>query len=421
MNMRLSRLKSSFAIMKTDLTTANFMKEHALSYGKPRRPLVFERALRFAPLLASALTFMISARAQSFDAGSNGSLGDVVITTNTTLDLPPDGKLNFRTLTVNSGATLEFKRNARNTPVFILSQGDVVISGTINVDGDSRSANTGGLGGPGGFAGGKPGFGAEVPPGFGYGPGGSPGGANSCSSGPGIALGGSYGNAQSGPSGAVYGNTLLIPLIGGSGGGGGANDPNAGGGGGGGAILVAASTRVVVNGSILARGGAGGFCLNGGSGGAIRLVAFKVEGSGSLNTGGLGGAPSMGRIRVDSVTRDGIKFSMAGVSTVGGNLLVFPPTAPSLTVVEAAGNTIPAGSDPVVFTLPFGSSTNRSVRIQARDFARKVPIRVTLTPDTGDRLTFDAEIDNTTANPASVDVPITIPVNTLVTLHCWTR
>jgi hypothetical protein len=372
-------------------------------------------------VFTAVLVLAAASRAQSFDAGSDGSLGDLVVTNNLALDLPPDGKLHFRSLTVNSGATLSFNRNARNTPVFILAQNEVVVNGTINVDGATRTLNTGGRGGPGGFDGGKPGFGAEVPPGFGYGPGGSTGGGNTCSQVAGAALGGSYGTRQNGPSGIIYGNTLLIPLVGGSGGGGGANDPNGGGGGGGGAIMLAANNRVAVSGAIRARGGAGGFCLNGGSGGAIRLVAFKVEGSGTLDTGGLGGAPSVGRVRVDTVIRTGLSFSITGVSSIGGNLLVFPPVVPTLAVTEAAGNVITNGSGPVVFTLPFGSTTNRSVKIQAQDFARNVPIRVTLTPDTGDRRVFDADVDNSTANPAVVEVPINVPVNTLVTVHCWTR
>lgn len=377
--------------------------------------------LALGAMSIAALGFAASLRAQNFDAGSDGSLGDVVITASTNMDLPPDGKLHFKSLTVDSGATLGFNRNVRNTAVFILAQSNIVINGTINVDGSIRTLNTGGRGGPGGFDGGKPGFGAEVPPGFGYGPGGSPGGVNNCSQVAGGALGGSYGIRQSGPSGSTYGNTLLIPMVGGSGGGGGASDPNGGGGGGGGAIMIAANLNVVVNGSILARGGQGGFCLNGGSGGAIRLVSFKVEGSGSLNTGGLGGAPSTGRVRVDTVIRTGLNFGITGVSTIGGNLLVFPPTVPTLTVTEAAGNTVTNGSGPVVFTLPFGSSTNRTIRIQAKDFARNVPIRVTLTPDAGDRLIFDADIDNSATNPVFIDVPVTVPVNTLVTVHCWTR
>jgi len=390
----------------------------------------------FSPVRRTALgTMFITALGlagplfgQSFDAGSDGSLGDVIISSNTTLNLPADGKLHFRSLTVNSGVTLSFSRNPRNTPVFVLSQTEVIVNGTINVDGGGRSANTGGLGGPGGFDGGKPGFGAEVPPGDGYGPGGgAPRSSTSCTAGPGVPQGGSYGAlGLGGGSGSTYGNTLLLPLVGGSGGGGGQGSTS-GGGGGGGAMLIAANTRVAISGTILARGGFGGTCNNAGSGGAIRLVSFKVEGAGTLNTEG-GNTPSrgfgaggLGRVRIDTVIRTGLNFSITGISSIGGNLLVFPPTVATLNVIEAAGNAVPLGSDPVVFTLPFGSSTNRTIRIQARDFARSVPIRVTLTPDTGDKRVFDAEVDNTTVNPAVVDVPVTVPVNTLVTVHCWTR
>jgi hypothetical protein len=373
------------------------------------------------PVLALVMGLAGMVHGQTFDAGSNGSLGDVVIAASTNIALPPDGKLHFSSLTVNSGVTVSFTRNTNNTPVFILSQGDVIINGTLNVDGRTRTANTGGLGGPGGFDGGKPGFGAEVPPGAGYGPGGSHAGVNSCSVGPANALGGSFGSRQGGDSGPTYGNSLLIPMIGGSGGGGFANDVNGGGGGGGGAILVAASTRITVSGSILARGGGGGGCINGGSGGAIRLVAFQVDGGGSLNAAGGGGNPSTGRVRIDTVIRTGIGFGITGVSTVGGNLLVFPPTEPTLSLTEAAGNAIADGSGPVVFTLPFGANTNQTVRVRALNFARNVPIRLTLTPDSGEVRTFDAEIDNSAANPATVEVPVTVPVNTVVTIHCWTR
>jgi hypothetical protein len=357
---------------------------------------------------------------QSFDAGSDGSLGDVVIAAGTNLDLPPDGKLNFKSLTVNGGATLGFNRNAKNTPVYVLSQTEIVINGTINVDGGSRAVNTGGAGGPGGFDGGKPGFGTEAPPGDGYGPGGGPRGDNSCADSPGIAEGGAYGTTRSSFAGSTYGNVTLIPLVGGSGGGGGANDPDGGGGGGGGTIMLAANNRVAVNGTIFSRGGNGGFCINGGSGGAIRLVSFKVEGSGTLDAHSQGNG-GQGRIRIDTVIRTNLNFNMFGASTIGGNLLVFPPTVSSLAVIQAAGNNIPEGSNPVVFTLPFGSSTNRTIRIQARDFGRNLPIRVTLTPDAGPKQIFDAAVDNTTVNPAVVDVPVTVPVNTLVTVHCWTR
>ena len=93
--------------------------------------------------------------AQSFDVGSNGSLGDVVISENTTIDLPPDGKLHYKSLTVNSGVRVGFKRNVRNTPVVMLSQGDIVVNGTIDVGASDGTSNDGGAPGPGGFAGGN--------------------------------------------------------------------------------------------------------------------------------------------------------------------------------------------------------------------------------------------------------------------------
>lgn len=358
--------------------------------------------------------------AQAFNAGSDGSLGDVVISADTRLDLPPDGKLNYKSLTVNAGVRLNFNKNARNTPVFILSQGDVIINGTVDVNGFNPGPNNGGIGGPGGFDGGKPGFGAEVPPGNGYGPGGAPAGDAGCD-GNTSAGGGSYGRAGV-RGGATYGSSLLIPIIGGSGGGGGSGQPGAGGGGGGGALLISANTRIQVNGRIEARGGGSGTCFNGGSGGAIRLVSFKVEGTGVIDMSGVSGGGS-GRVRIDTIDHSNILFQFTdnSVTTVGGNLLTFPPTVPALATIEAAGNAVPQGGGPVTFTLPFGSSPDRTVKVQASDFGRVVPIRVTLTPDSGSPLTVDAQIDNTTVNPAVAEIPITVPVNTLVTLHVWTR
>ena len=357
---------------------------------------------------------------QGFNAGSDGSLGDVVISADTTVDLPPDGKLHYKSLTVNSGVRLKFNRNARNTPVFLLSQGDVIISGTVSVNGSVALANNGGFAGPGGFDGGKPGFSADVPPGDGYGPGagiGSDAGCGSTSAG-----GGTYGGFGAGKTSSTYGSSLLIPIIGGSGGGGGAGQPGLGGGGGGGAILIAANTRILVNGVVESRGGDNLTCFNGGSGGAIRFVSFKVEGVGTIDVRG-GGSGGLGRIRVDTIDRSNLNFTFRdnSVTSVGGNLLTFPATVPALSTIEVAGNAIAQGGGPVTITLPFGSSPDRTVKIQASGFGRVVPVRVSLTPDSGGVQTFDADIDNATANPAVAEIPVTIPVNTLVTVHAWTR
>lgn len=380
----------------------------------------------YLALLAAALTAgSVVSQAQGFNAGSDGSLGDVVIDANTTLPLPPDGKLHYKSLTVNSGVTLRFTRNARNTPVFILSQGDVVVNGTINVSGAAGSNNSGGLAGPGGFDGGRPGFGDEVPGGDGYGPGGGKGGAPCNPNAAGFAGSGSYGSRVNQlRNGPTYGGSLLIPMVGGSGGGGLNGQPGNGGGGGGGAILISANTRIAVAGAIVANGGGavGGCGQHGGSGGAIRLVALKVEGSGQIQVLE-GGNAGNGRIRVDTIDRStlNLAFRDPAQTTVGGNLLSFPPLVPRLDTIEVAGNAIAPGGNPATFLLPFGSTPNRTVKVQASDFGRLVPIRITLTPDSGERVTVDAEVDNTAPGSATVDVPVVVPVNTLVTVHAWTR
>lgn len=372
-------------------------------------------------VLGALLLGTLPVSAQSFDVGSNGSLGDVVISENTTVDLPADGKLHYKSLTVNAGVRLNFNRNIRNTPVIILSQGDVVVNGTIDVSGGNGNTSSGGFPGPGGFGGGQPGFGTTSP-GEGYGPGGGGlGNISTCDFNTRNGNG-SFGNrGNSALSGAAYGNTFLIPLIGGSGGAGGTGSPGVGGGGGGGAVLIASNTKVNVSGRINARGGTDNGCAGGGgSGGAIRLVALRVEGGGLLDARSAGSG-GLGRIRVDTLERDGIALDFQGVSSVGGNLFTLPTSIPRLDTVEVAGTAFPEGSQPGTILLPFGSTPERTVKIQARDFGKVVPLRITLTPDTGSKVVVDAEVDNTTANPAVVEVPVTFPVNSKVTVHCWTR
>src|SRR5713101_6151340 len=190
-----------------------------------------------------------TALAQPFDAGSTGADGALNVTSNTTLNLPPDGIFNFTTINVASGTALTFNRNALNTPVYLLATSNVTINGTIDVSGQSGSTTAGGRSGPGGFDGGFPGLDVNSPPGAGYGPGGGQGGGpgNTAST---FGAGGyatQGGPAQSTNNGAAYGSPLLIPLVGGSGGGGLIGSPGVGGGGGGGAILIASNTKIDVS------------------------------------------------------------------------------------------------------------------------------------------------------------------------------
>jgi hypothetical protein len=377
-------------------------------------------------ILVILLTVTSMAMAQPFDAGSTGADGPLNVTVNTTLNLPPSGIFNYTTINVAAGVTLSFNRNALNTPVYLLATSNVTINGAIDVSGSAGSGSGGGRGGPGGFDGGYPGLDANTPPGAGLGPGGAPGGGQCCFSG--SAGAGGYatigGATQTTNKGATYGSPLLIPLVGGSGGGG-QSSTIIGGGGGGGAILIGSNTRIDVNApSGIIRANGGGFCPNGpngGSGGAIRLVAPLVTGNGTLNAiGACNGGD--GRIRLDTTNRRAVSFSGPPTPSIGANLAVFPTPIPRLDIVDAAGTSIPEGTNgPVTIQLPFGSSSNRTVTVQARDFNAVVPISVVLTPDSGRAQVYLSTIDNAASNPAQATVDVTVPVNTVVSVNAWTR
>jgi hypothetical protein len=375
------------------------------------------------------------AQPQPFASGSNGSFGPLEITANTKLDLPPDGTFHCTKITVAKGATLSFHRNAKNTPVYLLATENVTIAGAIDVSGEIGQPLSGGAGGPGGFDGGNP-ESAGLPPGDGHGPGGGKAGASGA--GADSAGAGAYGGVDDRPNprhGSIYGNALLVPLIGGSGGGGQSLPPAAGstlrgGGGGGGAILIASTTRIEITGNVFANGGPGaGGSRNFGSGGAIRLVAPVVAGNGILEARGAGGQlnPPHGRVRIDTLDRRGLDFNFGHtsiqntVASVGAFMVVFPAGLPRLDITRVGDTDIPLDSGPVVITLAAGAPREQSVKVAARNFKSLVLLRIVATPDHGPSAAFDFELDNSAVDPAEQSFPITIPENVRTVIAAWTR
>lgn len=289
--------------------------------------------LRPQALMAALALAFTAVGAHAFNSGSTGVDGALSPTVNTEIQLPPSGVLNYTTINIPAGVTVKFKRNALNTPVYLLASGNVTIAGAIDINGktaaatgtagDGVQADDGvpGEGGPGGYDGGRGGRDdlAQTPAiirgGAGLGPGGGVGGiegGDGCGSdnrqyrymgiSAGYATNSAEGTQTNGSQvwcgvssvlGKAYGSAILQPLIGGSGGGGGrggANYPGSGGGGGGGALLIASSGTVTLTGSIGASGGYGGAVAGtnsggsggGGSGGAIRIVATSVAGNGAV-------------------------------------------------------------------------------------------------------------------------------------------
>ena len=347
----------------------------------------------------------------------------------TTVTLPPDGRLNFSSVNIPSGATVIFTRNAANTPIYIISQGEVTIDGTIDISGQAGTANRGGFAGPGGFDGGAPGIEGSQP-GDGLGPGAGLGGTAD-----GAVVGGdaAYGTAPTPLAPAVrdgrtYGSQLLIPIVGGSGGGGSASLNGSGpmgGGGGGGAIVISSPTHIRHNGTLNAFGGSSG--LGTGSGGAVRFVAPIISGNGTISVYGRNPRDGHGRVRCDMV--DGSNFNLTIQPAEAPRTLdqylpvIFPPNLPTLRMVSVAGQDVPLNS-PSGFTiiLPLNAPASQPVVIEASGFGNRVLAAIKLTPVTGpSSAATDIEIPNDINEPARTTNFITFPANVPVTVNAWTR
>ncbi|MCB1044395.1 MAG: hypothetical protein KDC35_15745 [Acidobacteria bacterium] len=366
-----------------------------------------------------------------FDNGSDGSYGPILVDSmsgDVTLAMPADGIFHATTVTVMDNTTLRFTKNALNTPVYILAQGPIIIElgSFINVSGTAGTLVMRGEGGPGGFDGGNPGI--SGPAGDGYGPGGGQAGpANGPGTDPDSAGGGAYGTQPysiSARDGDVYGSALLVPLVGGSGGGG--IDNGKGGGGGGGAILLSSNAYIQLDGYVIAQGGVDSGTYNNGSGGGVRLVAMDIFGNGRIYTCGyfIGcsafASGGEGRIRVDTVDPSTLaNILFYGEKSFGGLLAIFPVPNPSLDIIEAAGQSISVGSNPVTVILPYGSPAMQNVVVQGTDFPSSQNIEVVITPVVGVKTVYPAVLDMD-VNPDTITVPVTLPANTVVNIHVWT-
>jgi hypothetical protein len=261
-------------------------------------------------VLAVGLAFASTANA-SIDVKSNGAAGDLVITSSTVIDLsqaitapwdtagldpataakgiydPEQWAVVFHYSSVDVQAgNVTFKNHPSRAPVVWLVESNVTINGAVNLSGQTgRQDLYLAWPGPGGFRGGKT-HSPSDPWSSGFGPGGGVP-ANT---------GGSFATA--------YSNDRLVPLIGGSGGSGYGSSMFGyqGGGAGGGAILIAVNDTIRVSGSVAANGGPSPGTFSGaGSGGAIRIVADIVIGTGNhLQASRGGNNAEHGRIRIEA-------------------------------------------------------------------------------------------------------------------------
>lgn len=370
----------------------------------------------------------------TYNSGSTGADGAFNPQSGGEIQIPESGVFNFTTVNIPANIGITFKRNSRNTPVTILASGDVTINGAISVRGQNTTSQVfPGLGGPGGFDGGR-GVASPLPNNKavnGSGPGGGGGGEVLSNSGQNGGGGGGYatpGNNGDGSAaragGQVYGSFALVPLLGGSGGGGGVNSAGAGGGG---AILIASSGTISGGGTISAEGGFTGVnnSFNGGSGsgGAIRLVASAISGSLILNvsggtayiagTNGRGGA---GYIRIEAYDLNGfapqITPANAGFSTTTPKPAI-PINAQQLRIVSVAGVNAPAnpsgsfvGPDII---LPATQSNPVTVTLAATNLPLTTNVQVVVVPENAAATTVQASALTGTLASSTASASVTLP------------
>lgn len=360
------------------------------------------------------------------NSGSNGSDGAFNPTTNTVINMAdhPDGIYHYSSVNIRADVSVTFIPNARNSPVVWLVQGDCRIEGTVDVSGSSvGSSPIGVLGGPGGYRGGNAGTAAT--------PGEGPGGGYSGAEGNGPYGGnGSYASKgekpwnQIAPSGAMYGNRFLLPLLGGSGGGGsGENGGMAGGAGGGGAILIASSGTIHISegGKILALGGSAtaGSPGGAGSGGAIRLAATKIEGGGLVDaspgrstvTAWLSSLAGTGRVRFDY-------FSTSFGGTIRGDfsqgfqpiILPAPGEGMQLSIQTVGGVAVPLKPSGVIAMPDAILSAQQDNPISVVVHCSNIPLNthITLTVKPASGLAVSATGLNNTGTLASSTATISI-------------
>jgi plastocyanin len=249
----------------------------------------------------------------------------------------------YSSVNIPAGVTVTFKNHPSHAPVVWLVQGSVNIAGTVSVNGKNGVVGTDGLTptepGPGGFRGG-----ANGPSGQGAGLG--PGGGNN------------------GGCNTVYGNPQILPLIGGSGSSG-AN--GASGASGGGAIMIAATGAIQITGSVSALRGTSTDRVS--SGGAIKLIADSVSGTGSLN------AATSGRVRIEANALAGTIVSTPSTIAVapGTTPTLFPSAgSPTVKIVSVDGELAPADpTAPLDSSADIGIQKNTPVTIvlETRNFA----------------------------------------------------
>src|SRR5712691_5372912 len=112
--------------------------------------VMFARPSALSVLLALVVALSVTTGGQSFTSGSDESDGALTLAPNLgnivfdpfdtarwgkVLDADGDGVYNFTTITISSGTALKLRGDRVNRPLYWLASGNVVIAGTIDLNG----------------------------------------------------------------------------------------------------------------------------------------------------------------------------------------------------------------------------------------------------------------------------------------------
>ena len=311
----------------------------------------------------------------------------------------------YSSVDIPANVTVTFSNHPSRAPVVWLVNGTVNVAGTIDVSGKTSGANNElktSEPGPGGFRGGL----FRFNPSF-QGPGFGPGGQN-----------------RSGLVGRYlteYGNSQILPLIGGSGGGGVISGAGTfPGGGGGGAILIAATTSIDLSGSILANGSSWA------SGGAVRLLTEQLNGTGVIKVEGSEGA-DFGRIRLEANSfSGGLVTNPSTIIVLPDNPpLIWPPVdSPTVKIISIEGQSVP--EDPRAEIVPNAdiqqlNSDLSEVILQTTNLLITSTVTVRVIPKFADSFSVDAIYVSGDESVSTWSAMVSLPQNDFAVIQAHAR
>jgi hypothetical protein len=153
------------------------------------------------------------------------------------------------------------------------------------------------------------------------------------------------------------------------------------------------------------------------------LIAPTVTGNAYLYISG-GQDGGNGRIRVDTLRNSLsiVNTESAGYATFGANMVVTPANLPELRITKAAGQDIAlTQTDPVFVLLPAGAPATQTIEVQAKNFNSVVPLVAVLTPEAGERTSYNFDINNTAGGATTGSVQVQIPAGVSTRVDVWTR